>query len=158
MHAYSQDLHIALRKVLAKVTDANNSSLPLDSPDHETALTVEYSDVHGNLQPVIMEGDLKKLRDAKAIYVTTTAAPVLSPQSNSLAEMTAVEDAVDEESDLIDLSLSGCCGIKSNYGGLEISSISIPFMQQFVPCTAGSKQRRAAGQRSSSTRRNPENI
>ena len=66
MHAYSQDLHIALRKVLAKVTDANNSSLPLDSPDHETALTVEYSDVHGNLQPVIMEGDQRSLSQLRS--------------------------------------------------------------------------------------------
>lgn len=65
----------------------------------------------------------------RALFVTTNISQAAVLSSASLAIPAASEFPVDDdlgsEVSLIDLSLAGCCGVQSTWGGLRINS-SLP--------------------------------
>ena len=79
-------------------------------------MAVEYHDAQENIVQVVQDADLRRLHGTKALYVAVTSArPAACGNASSL-------DDDEESTALVDLSLSGCCGIKSTYGGLAITS------------------------------------
>ena len=112
------------------------------------ALAVEYRDAKAKLLQVTAATDLKDLATVKALYVTVsavthqraastarTAGPsraVVSCGDIGQGSYDGLEEAEDNEDDedlndgassvLIDLSLAGCCGVRSTYGGLMVTS------------------------------------
>ena len=101
-----QDLYDALHAVLERAAAAEALSI----------VAVEYHDAQGNIVQVVKDADLRRINGTKALYVAVTSArPAACGNASSLSDD-------DESTVLVDLSLSGCCGIKSTYGGLAIAS------------------------------------
>ena len=92
---------------------------------------MEYRDPHGKLLRVSKDTDFRRLASTKALYVTTglTTAGLECGAPSHCAPTNQGDDDEDEttslvssaaDSVLVDLSLAGCCGVKSTCGGLVI--------------------------------------
>mmetsp|Transcript_1347 Transcript_1347/g.3810 ORF Transcript_1347/g.3810 Transcript_1347/m.3810 type:complete len:206 (+) Transcript_1347:556-1173(+) len=108
-----QELHRALHRSLHRAT-GDELVAPLSSLTSSLPLTVEHRDKRGKLQ-LLGEGDIAKLSDLDTLYVTISiSSPAAGDDKDS--------DCDDNGSEvLVDLSLSGCCGIRSTYGGLVVT-------------------------------------
>mmetsp|Transcript_1346 Transcript_1346/g.3804 ORF Transcript_1346/g.3804 Transcript_1346/m.3804 type:complete len:305 (+) Transcript_1346:180-1094(+) len=107
------ELHRALHRSLHRAT-GDELVAPLSSLTSSLPLTVEHRDKRGKLQ-LLGEGDIAKLSDLDTLYVTISiSSPAAGDDKDS--------DCDDNGSEvLVDLSLSGCCGIRSTYGGLVVT-------------------------------------
>jgi hypothetical protein len=100
--------------------------------DEPLAMAVEYRDASGALEQVTTRTDLAQLSAARELFVT------LSPLSHGGWGDAVVtgDDEMDDSFDLVDLSLAGCCGVQSTYGGLIVSS-------SYVSATQSSREQRS---------------
>ena len=84
------------------------------------AMAVEYRNAEGKMVQVVRNADLKELCAVRALFVTTSELV-----GDAGEEQYDNDDGLVDNSGtaLIDLSLSGCCGVQSTFGGLEITSL-----------------------------------
>ena len=90
------------------------------------AITVECQHWDGQMVEITPGMELDGLADVRALFVTTniSQAAVLSSASSALPVVSTRDEEEDDRSEvsLIDLSLAGCCGVQSTWGGLRINS------------------------------------
>ncbi|KAL1528288.1 hypothetical protein AB1Y20_009645 [Prymnesium parvum] len=126
---------------LSRVHDMTELSVAVRSA-YEQALQQGLAQGDGDLGPITIEcqlidGEMVALtpqmerfcdKDVRALFVTTNLSEsvVFKPSGSDKLPLTfrcASNDTEDgEEAGLIDLSLSGCCGVQSSHGGLRITS------------------------------------
>uniref|UniRef100_A0A7S0J8J8 Uncharacterized protein n=1 Tax=Calcidiscus leptoporus TaxID=127549 RepID=A0A7S0J8J8_9EUKA len=93
------------------------------------AMTIEYQDPNGRMVQVAANSNMQLLAQIGALYVTTNNAPTafLSSTGTHLAA-TPLDQAAQQKSSagesqgLVEVSLAGCCGVQSTYGGLRVTS------------------------------------
>ena len=152
------ELHTVLRRAHRHVTeqqsDGSSAARLTPKESKHLAFAVEYRDASAKMVQVTAATDLKVLSAVKALYVSvssrapkreaTTAAAAVAAAAAAATVAVEEEEAPDcdeEESDtasaisMVDLSLAGCCGVKSTCGGLAVTS-------DYVAQPARRKQRR----------------
>ena len=93
------------------------------------ALSIEYEDCMGEMSQLTHGAEVDVLVGARSLYVTTKRAKSLPPepasskasstsQCSSLQPLVAAGDGDDD--------LSGCSGVKSTCGGIEVASSAVP--------------------------------
>ena len=92
------------------------------------ALSIEYQDGMGEMAQLTHGAEMDVLDGARSLYVTTNRAKSLLSESTSLqaSAMSRCSSsqplvAADDDDDL-----SGCCGVKSTCGGIEVASSAVP--------------------------------
>ena len=92
------------------------------------ALSIEYQDGMGEMAQLTHGAEMDVLDGARSLYVTTNRAKSLLSESTSLkaSSMSRCSSsqplvAADDDDDL-----SGCCGVKSTCGGIEVASSAVP--------------------------------
>lgn len=121
-----QELHRALRRALQR-TVGEEFFAPISHSEQTLPMTVQIRDSKAKLQ-LVGDDDVPSLSGTKALYVTISVQEE-SGNVNTNGGVAADDDdassSVSEQ--LVDLSLSGCCGIRSTCGGLVITSAtSVP--------------------------------
>jgi hypothetical protein len=136
LSAVVQEVHSVLERAYRKAARKRDESDPTVTGPLNFA--IEYRNTKGKMVPVVQDADVRRFSSAIAIYVTTTVAPQLQPSSPTPS--TSEDELADVETGstlLVDLSLSGCCGIQSTYGGLTITSE--PYYLDSQQSSSGSK-------------------
>lgn len=117
-----QDLSSALRQAFAEAWDDANMTGECDLG----AMTIEYQTHDGDMHQLTAGMPLMDLTGVKALFVTThiTEAAVFGAAANSdKPGVKCINYSDPDEPGLVDMSLSGCCGIQSSHGGLRITSL-----------------------------------
>lgn len=137
------ELHAVLRRAYRQASKQQQTagsftkeSLTSNESQKNLAFAVTYRGAQGKPTQVTASTDLKELAAVKSLYVTVSvpkrdvvAAEATAAATAALADEEA-PNCDEEESDtasavsmaMVDLSLAGCCGVKSTCGGLAITS------------------------------------
>ena len=105
-----------LRRSLLRATKDNLLATALQT-NQALTLSVERRGDKGLLQKVTAE-DLPLSSHVDCLYVTVSLVSQPTPHEGSPSS----DDDAAASDILVDLSLSGCCGVRSTFGGLVISS------------------------------------
>ena len=92
------------------------------------ALSIEYQDSMGEMVQLTQGAEMDVLDGVRSLYVTTNRAKSLLSESTSskapsMSRCSSSQPlvAADDDDDL-----SGCCGVKSTCGGIEVASSAVP--------------------------------
>ena len=139
------ELHAVLRRAYRQASKqgqptAMTTSLTPKERKQNLAFAVEYRDARAKTVKVTTSTDLKDLSAVKSLCVTVNASKSTEAEMSpaTLAVAGAACAAADEEAPtcdqeesdtasavsmaMVDLSLAGCCGVKSTCGGLAVTS------------------------------------
>ena len=92
------------------------------------ALSIEYEDCMGEMSQLTHGAEVDVLVGARSLYVTTKRAKSLPPEpasskASSTSQCSSLQPLVAADGDD---DLSGCSGVKSTCGGIEVASSAIP--------------------------------
>jgi hypothetical protein len=93
------------------------------------ALSIEYQDGTGEMAQLTHGAEMDVLDGVRSLYVTANRAKSLLPDESTSSKAPSMSRcsssqplvAADDDDDL-----SGCCGVKSSCGGIEVASSAVP--------------------------------
>ena len=126
----------SVQELCARLKDAlggASGSAPHGVQVEGLALCIEYQNGMGEMVQLTRGAEMDVLDGVRSLYVTTNRAKSLLPDSTSNATpmsrcsssqpLVAADD--DDGAMLLDTCLSGCCGVKSTCGGIEVASSAV---------------------------------
>lgn len=116
----SQELSVAVRDAYKQACKQGQ----VEGDSDLGAITIECQFHDGEMLGLLPDMAMVELSAVKALFVTTniSQAAVIDSFGASLLATPSYAESEEEPDELIDMSLAGCCGVQSSYGGLRIAS------------------------------------